>query len=95
MSQEARANPAYGEQLQISDFDRTRLVSIIIPSKNSERTIAGCLQSIISQSYPAVEIIVVDGSSTDLTREIAQRFGARVISNEGERSVAKDRKSVV
>src|SRR6266566_6942349 len=90
MSQEARAGPAYGEQLQISDFDRTRLVSIIIPSKNSERTIAGCLKSIISQSYPAIEIIVVDGSSTGLTMEIARGLGARVISNGGERSVAKN-----
>ena len=90
MSQEARASSAYGEQLQISDLDRTRLVSIIIPSKNSDRTIADCLKSIISQSYTAIEIIVVDGSSTDLTREIARGLGARVISNEGERSVAKN-----
>jgi glycosyltransferase involved in cell wall biosynthesis len=48
------------------------------------------LKSIISQSYPAIEIIVVDGSSTDVTRETAQGLGARVISNEGERSAAKN-----
>src|SRR6266705_167415 len=65
-------------------------VSVIIPSKNSDSTIANCLSSIISQSYEPIEIIVVDCFSTDLTREIAQRMGALVISNEGERSVAKN-----
>jgi len=48
------------------------------------------LKSIASQSYPEIEIIVVDASSTDLTRKIAQGLGARVISIEGERSVAKN-----
>src|SRR6266480_8080538 len=65
-------------------------VSVIIPSKNSDSTIANCLSSIISQSYEPIEIIVVDCFSTDLTREIAQRMGALVISHEGERSVAKN-----
>ena len=65
-------------------------VSVIIPSRNSERTITDCLSSIISQSYEPIEIIVVDCLSTDLTREIAQRMGALVISSRGERSVAKN-----
>ena len=65
-------------------------VSVIIPSKNSDRTIANCLSSIISQSYEPIEIIVVDCLSTDLTREIAQRMGALVIPHDGERSVAKN-----
>src|SRR5437667_12776429 len=90
MSQKVRASSAYGKEMQVSNFDTKRLVSIIIPSKNSERTIADCLKSIASQSYPEIEIIVVDASSTDLTRKIAQGLGARVISIEGERSVAKN-----
>lgn len=90
MSKESRADSAYFNESQISDFDNGRLVSIVIPSKNSERTIAECLKSIIAQSYPAIEIIVVDRFSTDLTSEIAQRMGSRVISIEGERSMAKN-----
>src|SRR5438105_1171098 len=66
------------------------LVSVIIPSKNSECTITDCLVSIISQSHKPIEIIVVDCVSTDLTREIAQRMGALVVSHDGERSVAKN-----
>lgn len=89
MSQESRAS-THKKEPQFSDFDRERLVSIIIPSKNSERTIADCLKSITSQSYSTIEMIVVDGLSTDLTRAIANGMGARVLSNEGERSVAKN-----
>jgi len=66
------------------------LVSVVVPSRNSERTIALCMRSIISQSYSPIEIIVVDASSTDSTRKIAERMGALVISHHGERSVAKN-----
>src|SRR2546421_179433 len=48
MSQKVRASSA-GKELQVSNFDTKRLVSIIIPSKNSERTIADCLKSIASR----------------------------------------------
>jgi glycosyltransferase involved in cell wall biosynthesis/ubiquinone/menaquinone biosynthesis C-methylase UbiE len=78
------------QELQISGFNNTGLVSIIIPSRNSERTIAECLRSIIGQSYRPIEIIMVDSNSTDSTREIAKGMGALVISNDGERSVAKN-----
>ena len=78
------------KRLRPSIFDHEPLVSVIIPSRNSAHTIAGCLSSIISQSYKLIEIIVVDCFSTDSTREIAQRMGALVISHDGERSVAKN-----
>ena len=73
-----------------SDFDKPPLVSVIIPTRNSGRTIAECLRSIISQSYRPVEIIVVDGFSTDSTKAIAKSMGALVISRDGERSLAKN-----
>lgn len=66
------------------------LVSVIVPSRNSEATIAECLKSITSQTYKPIEIVVVDSFSTDSTREIAQRNGAFVISYDGERSGAKN-----
>lgn len=50
------------------------LVSVIIPTFNSERFIAKCLQSIADQSYPRVEAIVVDRFSRDKTVEIARKF---------------------
>ena len=56
-------------------------VSIIIPARNEEVCLADCLQSLVTQTGVAFEIIVVDDGSTDCTREIAQSFaGVRVIS---------------
>src|SRR5919197_2665113 len=43
----------------------TRLVSVIIPTKNDEKTLTKCLFSIKQQSYQNIEIIVIDGFSTD------------------------------
>jgi len=77
-------------EFPVSDFGNRPLVSVIIPSRNSERTIGECLTSIKSQSHKPVEIIVVDAFSADSTKEIAQRMGALVVSHTGERSVAKN-----
>jgi glycosyltransferase involved in cell wall biosynthesis len=52
-------------------------VSIIIPARNEEASLAACLDSLITQTGVAFEIIVVDDHSTDRTREIAFSFCAR------------------
>ena len=57
---------------------KSPLVSIIIPTYNSEKTLSQCLSSIKAQTYPHIEIIVVDGGSKDRTVEIAKEYGARV-----------------
>jgi len=55
-------------------------VSIIVPARNEEASLADCLQSLAEQSGVAHEIIVVDDGSTDRTGEIAASFaGVRVI----------------
>jgi glycosyltransferase involved in cell wall biosynthesis len=52
------------------------LVSIIIPCRNEEKFIQKCLNSIIEQAYPKdrLEVLVVDGASTDQTREVVGRY---------------------
>jgi glycosyltransferase involved in cell wall biosynthesis len=50
------------------------MVSIIIPTKNSTKTLATCLDSIINQFYKNIEIIIVDNYSTDDTLEIARKY---------------------
>lgn len=54
-------------------------VSIVIATRNEERNLPDCLESV----RWATEVIVVDMRSTDRTREIAQRVGAKVIASEG------------
>lgn len=56
------------------------LVSIVIPTLNSENTLEQCLLSIKNQTYQNYEIIVVDGGSADKTVEIASKIGAKVIN---------------
>lgn len=56
-----------------------KTISVIIPAKNSQRTIRKCLMHVLNQSYKPYEIIVVDGGSTDRTREIAAAYGAKVL----------------
>jgi glycosyltransferase involved in cell wall biosynthesis len=56
-------------------------VSIIVPARNEEASLGGCLQSLTAQTGVAFEIIVVDDGSTDRTREIAESFaGVRIVS---------------
>ena len=52
------------------------LVTAIIPAKDEEGTLAECLASVCAQSYPNLEIIVVDDRSTDRTGAIAREFAA-------------------
>ena len=53
------------------------LVSVIIPVYNAERWLARCLDSVISQSYPTIEILVISDGSTDASDAIIQDFQAR------------------
>jgi GT2 family glycosyltransferase len=55
------------------------LVSIIVPSRNEGKTVASCLDSIISSHYPhkSLEVVVVDGDSEDETRAIIKQYANR------------------
>lgn len=62
------------------DASHTRpTVSIVLPTLNERDYIYDCICSLAGQDYPTVsEILVIDGGSSDGTREIAERWGGKV-----------------
>jgi len=63
------------------------LVSVVVPTFNSEGFLEKCLRSVRAQTYPNIEVIVVDNYSKDGTREIAERYADLVLLRGLERSV--------
>jgi len=57
----------------------TPLLSVIIPAFNADKYLGEAIQSVLDQSYSAIEIIVVDDGSTDNTFAIASRFEDKII----------------
>ncbi len=53
-------------------------VSIITITYNSEQSIADAINSVVSQTYPNIEYIVVDGNSKDSTVEIIKSYGDKI-----------------
>jgi glycosyltransferase involved in cell wall biosynthesis len=70
---------------------RTPLVSVIVPTRNSGRTLDACLNSIRSQHYQPVEVVVVDNGSTDRTLQIARDRADIVEHWAPERSAQRNR----
>jgi glycosyltransferase involved in cell wall biosynthesis len=66
------------------------LVSIIVPTRNNAGTLESCLRSIRTQTYPVIEIIVVDRDSTDGTIAIAGRYTNKIFNHGPERSAQRN-----
>jgi glycosyltransferase involved in cell wall biosynthesis len=65
-------------------------VSVIVTTRNVERTLEACLRSIRSQDYNPFELIVVDNSSTDRSREIAAAHADVFLTAGPERSAQRN-----
>ena len=58
------------------------LVSVIVPTYNSSRTLTECLSALKEQNYKNIEVIITDSFSNDQTKEIAREFTDKIIDAE-------------
>jgi glycosyltransferase involved in cell wall biosynthesis len=72
-----------------------RGVSIYVPCFNVAQYLERCLQGIFNQSYPVLEVILVDDGSTDGFQEIASRYPVRVISHDKNRGLSAARNTAL
>jgi Glycosyl transferase family 2 len=70
-------------------------VSVIIPCYNAEKTLRVCLESVFAQSYPPLEVIVVDDASTDSSPRIAEEFPCTLVSQPANGGVSAARNAGV
>ncbi|MBI1908051.1 glycosyltransferase [Candidatus Uhrbacteria bacterium] len=54
-------------------------VAVVIPAKNEERYLPGLLEALRRQTVRPDDVAVGDGGSSDATRDIARKFGAKVV----------------
>lgn len=57
------------------------MISIIIPTFNSSRTLKNCLDSLVDQTFKNFEVILIDNYSTDRTKYIIEEYRAKLNIN--------------
>lgn len=62
----------------LPSVDDVPIVSIVTPAYNQGRFLAETIESVLSQTYPRIEYLVLDDGSTDDTPQVAARFGENI-----------------
>lgn len=61
--------------------EKTPLVSVVVSFRNSEQTLAECIEGLCRQTYDNYELIFVDDRSTDLSEKIVRKYGFEPIKS--------------
>lgn len=92
------SSPAQGEfdsnklpELNMTPEQRTPLVSIIIPCYHQANYLPNAVESALSQTYPNIEIVVVNDGSSDNTAQVAARYPRIRYFAQSNRGVAEAR----
>ena len=65
-----------------------KMISIILPTYNNEQTIFYSIDSILNQSYPNFELIIVNDFSTDKTKQVIKSFNdSRIVYLENDSNI--------
>lgn len=83
------------ERLERNPLSQIREVSFYIPCYNGERYLADCIKSILNQSYPIKEIILVDDASCDSTVKIARQYPIKLIRHKKNLGLASARNTAL
>ena len=59
-------------------MENKEVVSIVIPIYNVEAYLKQCLETIVNQTYPNLEIILVNDGSPDKSEEICKEFSSEI-----------------
>lgn len=70
-------------------------VSLYVPCYNAEKHVGRCLDSILKQTYPVDEILIIDDGSTDDTVEIAKNYPVKILSHRTNRGLGAARNTAV
>lgn len=70
-------------------MQRDMTVTVVVPTRNSARTLAACLRSLQDQSY-SCRVVVVDNASTDATGAIAAAWADELLHAGSERSAQRN-----
>lgn len=65
---------AYSNPVMFLQSHKSPLITVIIPTFNCEEYVERAIQSVVEQTYQRLELIIVDGRSTDKTLDIIDRY---------------------